>query len=229
MRLAGAFPASRMRIMMYVPKIFDGWSSLRGLAAGLLLLSSTGFAADRPVSIASHAPIAVHILEKGVYEAETIASTSKKEATGIQNVVRNPRLVRSTAVVPGRIGVRFGMRYLVGGPTETNVELKLIIRFPDSGLLDPKTGARYFQTEHSAVMQTGAPGYWEYHLENDWEIVPGIWQFEFWSNAGRLAVERFCVIEGASRPETEIVRKCSQILMGGVSSNEGFVDRQARR
>jgi hypothetical protein len=122
--------------------------------------------------------------------------------------------------------VRFGVRYLVGGPTETNVELKLAIRFPDTGLLDPKTGARYFQTEHSVVMQTGGPGYWEYHLENDWEIVTGIWQFEFWSHTGRLAVERFCVIKATRQPEAEDALQCSQFLVG--SRSKGFGNEGAR-
>ena len=201
-------------MFLYVRKLICACINLRALAAGLLICLATGSAAENSGSIASHAPVAVHIVEKGVYEAETISSTSKKEATGLQNIVRNPRLIRSTAIVPGRIGVRFGVRYVIGGPTETSVDLKLIIRFPDAGLLDPKTGARYFESEHSLMMPTGAPGYWEYHLENDWEIVPGVWQFEFWSNAGRLAVERFCVIDATRPPETESVQKCSQVLIG---------------
>lgn len=179
-----------------------------------MICLATGAAAGSSGSLASHASVAAYVVEKGVYEAETIASTSRKEATGLQNIVRNPRLVRSTVVIPGRIGVRFGVRYVIGGPPETNVELKLIIRFPEAGLLDPNTGARYFESAHSLVVPTGASRYWEYHLENDWEIVPGIWQFEFWSSVEKLAVERFCVIDARRPPETESVQKCSQILMG---------------
>lgn len=185
--------------------------SRRGVVA-LVMASLAGPAAGDVPSLASHGPPAVQIVEKGVFEAETVASASKATATGVQNWVRNPRLVRSTAIVPGQIGVRFGLRYVAGASKEASVDLKLVIRFPDPGLHDPKTGTRYFRSEQSLVVQAGAAGYWEYHLESDWEIVPGVWEFEFWSGERRLAVERFCVIDAAARPEPEGILNCSQLL-----------------
>lgn len=215
-RIARPLPeygSASLTMLRNARKMFAAYLSLCGIA-GVLIWLATGASAGSMGSFASHAPISVFIMEKGVYEAETIASATKKQATGLQHIVRNPRLVTSTATIPGRIGVRFGVRYVVGGPTETNVELKLIIRFPDAGLFNPDTGARYFESEHSLIVATGASRYWEYHLENDWEIVPGVWQFEFWSNGGKLAVEKFCVVDATRPPETASERKCSQILMG---------------
>lgn len=213
-------------MVLHAVRMIIAGIKLRCLAPWLLISLAMGSTAHSSASLASHGPIAVHVVEKGVYEAETIASTSKREATGIQHIVRNPRLVRSTATVPGRVGVRFGVRYVIGGSRESNVDLKLVIRFPEAGLLDPKTGARYFESEHSLVMPTGASRYWEYHLENDWEIVPGVWQFEFWSHAGRLAVERFCVINATRQPEAESVQQCSQFLIG--SRFKGFGNEGVR-
>jgi hypothetical protein len=37
--------------------------------------------------------------------------------------------------------------------------------------------------------------YFGYGFENDWELVPGTWTFEIWSDGRRLAEEKFTVIK----------------------------------
>lgn len=51
--------------------------------------------------------------------------------------------------------------------------------------------------------------YWEYHFENDWEIVPGTWEFEFWSEGKRLAAQRFCVIDTRDLNKAGSLKVCS--------------------
>lgn len=161
---------------------------------------------------AAKAQLSVKIIEKGVYKAETVARTVTKEATGVLNTVRKPRLISEGAVVYGNLGVRFGIRYVVSGTAATDVDLRFVIRFPPAGLRDPK-GLRHSVSEQSLSLQAGGAYYWDYQLENDWEIVPGAWHFEIWSNANKLAQQTFCVLDARQAVDANNTKECSAFLM----------------
>lgn len=166
----------------------------------------------------------VRIIEKGVYQAETTSRTVTDNATGIRNTVRDPRQISDSTIIYARLGLRFGVRYLVSGTAETPADLQLIINFPPAGLRDSKTGALFFQSQHRMNIPAGVIQYWEYHFENEWEIVPGLWQFEFWSGNKALAVQRFCVIDlrqdskNIARP-----RECLPALLGSSARQQGKI------
>ncbi len=150
------------------------------------------------VSAESQAPgiRKVHIVERGTYRAETVARTNTPGTTGLINTVQNAELIHSTTSIPGIVGVRFGMRYVVtSDPASGAVPLRLVIRFPPTGLRNPATGEMFFQNEHNVSVPTGARLYWEYHFEHQWEVAEGIWQFEFWEGSKRLGEQRFCVYD----------------------------------
>ncbi len=175
---------------------------------------------------AAIAQLSVKITEKGVYKAETVARTVTKEATGVLNTVKDPRLISEGAVVYGNLGVRFGVRYVVSGTATTDVDLKFVIRFPPAGLRDPK-GSRYSISEQSLSVQAGVTHYWEYQLENDWEIVPGAWHFEIWSNAIKLAQQTFCVLDARQAVEAKNTKECLPFLMK-LSNDHGSRGAAAR-
>jgi hypothetical protein len=59
-------------------------------------------------------------------------------------------------VIPARKSLKFGVRYIVNGATAgSSVELKLVTRFPEAGLLDPTRGVRYRENELVGVVETG--------------------------------------------------------------------------
>lgn len=162
------------------------------------------------VSTLAHAQPSIRIIEKGVYQAETTTRTMTQEATGVRNTVKNPRLISDTVLIYGKLGVRFGVRYVLSGTTEPGLDLNLVIRFPAPGLRDPVAGKRYFESAQVLTIRAGAAYYWEYHFENDWEIVPGVWTFEFWSSATMLASQKFCVIDAAS--SLDMTKRCLPLL-----------------
>lgn len=175
---------------------------------------------------AAKAQLSVKIIEKGVYKAETVARTVTKEATGVLNTVRNPRLISEGVVVYGNLGVRFGIRYVVSGAATTDVDLRFVIRFPPTGLRDPK-GRRYSASEQSQSVQTGGAHYWDYQLENDWEIVQGAWHFEIWSNANKLAQQTFCVLDARQAVDANNTKECLPFLMK-LSNEQGTRGTDAR-
>lgn len=160
----------------------------------LLMLSIAAIAATM-IGKTTHAQPSIRIIEKGVYQAETIGRTVTQEGTGVRNTVKNPRLISDTVIVYGKLDARFGLRYILSDASGPTLDLNLVIRFPAPGLRDPAAGKRYFESAQVVTIEAGAAYYWEYHLENHWEIVPGVWTFEFWSNATMLASQKFCVID----------------------------------
>lgn len=140
----------------------------------------------------AQAPIErVHIIEHGVYRAETVKRQDAAKGGMIINTVQNPRLISNTTTILAAVGVRFGLRYT----TTASTELRLVIRFPPGGLRDPVTQQVSFQSEFTVVSAPRATNYWEYHFEHDWEVAPGQWIFEFWLNDKKLVEQRFCVYE----------------------------------
>lgn len=157
----------------------------------------------------------IQITERGVYRAQTIARKSIPGTTGLINTVQNAQLVSSTTLIPGALGVRFGVRYQVSGLPGSMMPLRLLISFPPSGLRNPATGQMFFQNEHLVSVPVGIRSYWEYHFENEWEIVPGVWHFEFWSGQSKLTEQRFCVqVLSQGTPLPGAARECRYDLLG---------------
>lgn len=156
----------------------------------------------------------VSVLEKGVYLAETVARTVIREGTGTRNTVANARLISSSTLVYAQIGVRMGLRYVASDAQRGDVDLELVIRFPSPGLKNTLSGGRFVESEHRANVPVNVLQYWEYHFENDWEIVPGTWQFEFWSAGKQLAVQKFCVVDVRRLNQIDSVKLCSPPVIG---------------
>lgn len=135
----------------------------------------------------------VQIIERGIYRAQTVARMNAPGTTGVINLVRDAQLITNTTIVPGMVGVRFGLRYVAIGHFASETSLRLVITFPPGGLRNPETGQVIHQNSHLVSVANRARLYREYHFENQWEIVPGIWHFEFWDGERKLAEQRFCV------------------------------------
>jgi hypothetical protein len=158
----------------------------------------------------------IHIVDRGVYRAETIARAERRGQESIINTVRAPRLVNDTKAIVGQVGVRFGLRYIAVG-TDGGAQLKLVIKYPPSGLRDPATGRFSFESELNVRPTPGAINYWEYHFEHDWEVILGQWVFEFWIDDKKLTEERFCVYE-LNNPHAAgaaVTGKCPGLVQGG--------------
>lgn len=150
----------------------------------------------------------IHIAERGVYRAETVQRGSPNEKGAIINTVQSARLIVSTTSILAEVGVRFGLRYSVIGPPGYSPELKLVIRFPPGGLRDPATRQILFQSEFDTAVIAGATNYWEYHFENEWEVVGGIWSFEFWHQDKKLTEQQFCVSEMKALSKPDFAAAC---------------------
>jgi hypothetical protein len=138
----------------------------------------------------------IMFMNPGIYRSRTIAQTEAPEtAFGFRNTVVNPTLEQLTVEIPGALGVRMGFLFaIVGEPNGATVRIDVVLRFPEPGLTDPATRRTHQSDRNSIEVGINDLGYQEYQFEDFWEIVPGIWTFEFWHEGKKLGEQRFKVI-----------------------------------
>lgn len=141
-------------------------------------------------------PIAVEqvdVLASGIYELDIVRRERKDDAAfATTNTIARARLVRRTSTVPLRRCVSFGFEYVIrGGPSGAQVPMRMITRFPSPGPRNPQTAMSVQATETLVVRSIGRLHTRAYTLEQDWELVPGVWTLEIWSGDRKLAALSF--------------------------------------
>ena len=151
----------------------------------------------------------VVIIERGQYHAVSGGLSPRIGNMGPLHAVHSVQLIAGTNTIPARRNTRFGLRYVVeGSPAGASVELRMVTRFPDGGLEEPGTATRHNTHEYRLPVKLGVPGYRDYNLDEEWEVVPGLWVFEFWQGGRKLKEEVFCLVD----PGQAITAKCPQAI-----------------
>lgn len=138
----------------------------------------------------------VAIIEAGIYSARTVRNVARPHDPKATYTVDRIELLESTTTVPARRGIRFGFRYVIlGSPKGKNVELGLAINFPKPGFHAPGSDTTYLRSEVTAVRPVGKMAYREFQFDHDWEMIPGLWTFEFWHGDRKVGEQSFCVVK----------------------------------
>jgi Domain of unknown function (DUF3859) len=178
-------------------RLKGGGSILRVLAAVLaLIVCGIAPAGAEPPSVAR-----ADVLWAGLYEADVGGTISQPDtAAGRTNELFNTRKVRATTIVEGRLGASFGLEYtLIGKPTGASVPVTIVVRLPKAGLKNPAKAERIYREQWvPAAKPIGSSHFVGYTFEHTWEVVPGLWIFEIWSEDQKLGEQSFCVL--AERP-----------------------------
>jgi uncharacterized protein DUF3859 len=139
----------------------------------------------------------IEVVGKGLYRVETGERTP--EAGLPAGAVASPVTftnIEKTSTVPARVGVEFGLEYkIVGEPSGAEVTLEFVNTYPGAGLADPNSPEPLRESRFKKMKPIGKVLYFGYGFENDWELVPGTWTFEIWSDGRKLAEEKFTVIK----------------------------------
>jgi hypothetical protein len=138
----------------------------------------------------------VDITEFGIYTT----STQNKQpapgtAAGALDEESNIALQQSTTTLPARLGVEFGFRYKVVGPTPGAVNLKNITVIPPPGIRNPTTGNITLTSVFNQDRNVGGEYYRLYHMTEPWEVVPGVWRLELWDGDHSLASQAFLLVK----------------------------------
>jgi uncharacterized protein DUF3859 len=176
----------------------------RWIALGVALFALFALPAAR----AQTAAVAqAEILWAGLYRASIIGTVAQPNtAIGRTNQLGQIDKLESTTTVPVRLGINFGFEYrLLGAPEGATADVKVVVTLPKAGLLNPARQERvYRESWEPAPALIGGTSVIGYLLEQDWELVPGLWKFELWHGDHKLGEQSFCLIEeGANGPSEE--------------------------
>jgi len=133
----------------------------------------------------------------GLYEADIGATIAQPNtAAGRTNQLVNTRKLQATTTVEGRLGVSFGLEYaLIGKPSGASVPITIVVHLPKPGLKNPARAERIYREQWTAAPKPiGGSNIVGYTFEQAWEVVPGLWNFEIWSDDQKLGEQSFCVL-----------------------------------
>lgn len=155
----------------------SAWMAL--LAVGLCL---AGGAAARQAHIDR-----ITIVEVGLLEARKINSVpTPGTAAGETAVLDSIVFYESSRRVPARLGVQFGVRYrIAGAPAGQDATIRTRWLVPEPGMHNPLTGAVTRVDEADETVTIGTDRLAGYKFGQAWEIVPGQWTLELWSDDAR--------------------------------------------
>ena len=136
---------------------------------------------------------AVKILDYGIYQAKILEKKyAEKTATGDWNVIQTAGIVKRTTDIPGSVGTRFGILYVVEGePHGKMVELQKITIHP--GLKNPKKKEMVYRSDYTIEAEIGISRHSGYGFDHEWEVVAGNWTIQLWYKGKKLAEKTFVV------------------------------------
>jgi Domain of unknown function (DUF3859) len=181
---------------------------VRRFAAALAVLLCWSPARAEPPSVST-----AQVLWAGVYEALIGGQIAQPNtALGITKELTATRKVKATTTVEGRLGVSFGIEYgLLGRPEGAAVPVTIVVMLPKEGLKNPARAERTYREQWLPEPQwIGAATIIGYTFDFPWEVVPGLWTFEIWSEGQKLAEQAFCVVTERP-PEGDKTEPCKSV------------------
>jgi hypothetical protein len=133
----------------------------------------------------------------GVYQAgSTTTIEDKASPTGRRTVssgIVPPKV--SSDRIPAILNTRFGFGYvLMGSPANAVAKMRHVRNFPAGGIVNPKTGQRYFKEQVELNLGVSQKDLFiGYLFEENFTLVPGVWHFEVWNGNRKLLEKRFTV------------------------------------
>jgi Domain of unknown function (DUF3859) len=155
-------------------------------------------AAEGAAAAQAAAVTGITITNLGTFVAPTTSAPAKagqQSPTGTVGTDTDWRFVSAAPDVPAKAGTQFGIEFRIDGtPPGEGVTLHAVLTFPPQGIRNPNTGDRLYNARIAFPnMKINALCLLGYGLDNDWEIVPGIWIEQIWYQDRMLAEKRFTV------------------------------------
>ena len=113
---------------------------------------------------------------------------------GIGHTVTGVEFVDFTDTIPGRLGVDFGIRYVVlSRPKGQTINITNVIRFPGKGI--PRLDGTFQKVlRENNQVKLGFPDMYGFSFDKTREIIPGKWVFEVWVQNACVVRRTFTVV-----------------------------------
>ena len=128
---------------------------------------------------------------EGAVEYGIFISQYQDFEPGERVLTRSNQEIERTAVIPAKLGTKFGLRYQLAGKTVDGTPLTLLYLTP--GVTTPE-GTRHDKFVVVQKLVPGAPqDMMAFEFTEPYEIVPGEWHFLVFQDDRKLAEQRFQV------------------------------------
>jgi len=155
----------------------------------LLLCAGQAQAAAQPVAPEIER---VEVIDFGLYQRGNIIAELPPTPNGIGRAVSDGFThLRTTRRVPAQIGTSFGFRYRVIGKTAGVTELSQVLILPPEGMESALSGKRITGDVFPGEVVIGGEDQMLMTFDYPWEMVPGIWTIQIWSDGKKLGEESF--------------------------------------
>ena len=173
---------------MKVGVIATGMAMTKFLCSALIALLATADVRAQPLQ-------RIEIFEWGIYEVNgRAAPVGPPEDIEQRLDTSDFTHVRTTRVIPARIGTEFCFRYRTVGDLAVRVPLRIIATFPPSGLIGRVSRMRIESEERESVVLAGFPGIWCWGFDDPDDISLGEWRIELWSEDRKFGEQTFRVV-----------------------------------
>lgn len=123
-------------------------------------------------------------LEYGIFQ-----SPLQQYEPGERLLTQNSQTIEQTSVIPAQLGSRFGLRYSLSGKQAGEEPLTLLYLTP--GLVTPD-GRRHDKIVVQQPLAANAvQDVMAYEFSENYEVVPGVWQFMVFQGDRLLVQQRF--------------------------------------
>ena len=160
------------------------------LAALLLIVLLPSRAAAQPLAIDG-----IEIVEFGLYATRVEQKVSDADApVGHLNMVSGHRLLETGDEFCAKLNLEFGVKYRVlGKAVGKPATLDMVTVFPPSGMTNA-AGKRFAKSGFKQAVIIGDTSARTYSFEEPWEMVPGVWTFEFHYLGRKLGEKQFKIL-----------------------------------
>ena len=143
------------------------------------------------------------IYSYGVNQSNSWQSDVATSPTVYENV-QSLKLIKETTQIPIVKDIGFGFRHRIEGLPVGIYELDWSVKHPD---MNPKhKGESYWYTYKRTFISTGGPieSFDGYNLNEEYEMVPGEWQFAYRYNGKVIVSQRFTTYLAEAAPKTKL-------------------------
>ena len=160
------------------------------LAALLLFVLLPGRAVAQPLAIDR-----IEIGEFGLYATKGEQKVKDADApVGHLNMVSGHTLLERGDEFCAKLNLEFGVKYqVIGKAVGKSAMLDMVTVFPPSGMTNA-AGRRFSKSGFKQAVVIGDTLARTYSFEEPWEMVPGVWTFEFHYLGRKLGEKQFKIL-----------------------------------
>ncbi|MFN6943351.1 MAG: DUF3859 domain-containing protein [Cytophagaceae bacterium] len=161
------------------------------LYCGLILIIA-GCSIFRNTSKDSSEKIEVNEIQYGICETKR-ARIENMESSPSGNHIRSTEfsLVEQTDRIPGNIGQKFGVEFIIKSTIENYIFVEQVWMFPKS-IIDDE-GKTFNELRYKIKKPTNKKTYSTYTLEKEYEIVKGVWTYQMFYEGEKIYERKFYV------------------------------------